>query len=75
MDNVLQRTRLHAYARAFKLVQLIKETRKDKCVAFWLHVLFIMLYMYNVVLTHKAVDKIPSATIQMKIAERYFPVH
>ena len=40
---------------------------------FVLVVLLIMLY--NVVLTQEAVDKILSATIQMKIAERYFPVH
>ena len=31
--------------------------------------------LYNVVLTHLAVDKILSATIQMKTVERYFPVH
>ena len=31
--------------------------------------------LYNVVLTNWAVDKILSATIQMKIAERYLPVH
>jgi len=30
---------------------------------------------YSVVLTHEAVDENLSATIQMKIAERNFPVH
>ena len=32
-----------------------KVTRKDRCVAFWLHVLFVMLY--NVVLTHSRHSK------------------